>query len=278
LKEAPLVEESNFYLMENEEESIRLDVKTDPDAVRKQALWCGVKAGLRVLDAGCGPGRTTSILHAMLEPGGSIIGVDYSAERINDARKHYGGQQGMDFVLHDLRKPMKNMGTFDVIWVRFVLEYNRKESREIVRYLRDLLRPGGYLCLIDLDYNCLNHYELPAAIGVILPKLMAYLDEEYNFDTFAGRKLYSYLYDHHFENIQMELMAHHLIYGQAREADIFNWLKKIEVSAHKLETLFAGYPGGSKAFMADFKKFFLDPRRFTYTPLIMGKGMRPYAD
>ena len=181
----------------------------------------------------------------------------------------------MDFVLHDLREPMKNIGTFDVIWVRFVLEYNRKESHEIVRYLKDLLRPGGCVCLLDLDYNCLSHYELPAPMGVILPKLMDYLDEAYNFDTFAGRKLYSYLYDHHFENIQVELMAHHLIYGQAREADIFNWLKKIEVSADKLRTLFAGYPGGPEAFKVDFKKFFLDPRRFTYTPLIMCKGRKP---
>ena len=43
---------SNSYLMENLEENIRLEFKTDPKAVRKQALWCGLKPGLRVLDAG----------------------------------------------------------------------------------------------------------------------------------------------------------------------------------------------------------------------------------
>ncbi|MDD5168662.1 MAG: hypothetical protein PHN75_07580, partial [Syntrophales bacterium] len=144
--------------------------------------------------------------------------------------------------------------------------------------LRRLLKPGGYLCLLDLDYNCLSHYELPAPMALILPKLMAYLDETYNFDTYAGRKLYSYLYDQNYENIQMELMAHHLIYGEARGADIFNWQKKVEVSADKLNKLFSGYPGGHQAFTADSKKFFLDPRRFTYTPLIMCKGMRPYID
>jgi SAM-dependent methyltransferase len=56
------MQQAQPYLMESEEEAVRLDLKTDPDAVRKQALWCGVKAGLRVLDAGCGPGKTTSIL------------------------------------------------------------------------------------------------------------------------------------------------------------------------------------------------------------------------
>ena len=217
---------SYAYLMENEEESIRLDVKTDPEAVRKQALWCGVQSGYRVLDAGCGPGKTTSILRAMVEPGGHVVGVDYSDQRIDYARKHYESQPGIEFVLHDLREPMPDLGVFDLIWVRFVLEYHRTDSPLIISNLKKLLKPGGFLCLMDLDYNCLSHYELPEPMSAILPKLTAYVDENFNFDTYAGRKLYSYLYDQHYENIEVELMAHHLIYGKAREADVFNWFKK----------------------------------------------------
>jgi len=266
------------YLMESEEEAFRLDVKTDLDAVRKQALWCGAKAGSRVLDLGCGPGKTTAILHSMVAPAGSVVGVDYSVERINYAEEHYGGKPGIEFARCDLTKPIEGLGSFDIIWVRFVLEYFRKESPEIVRQLRTLLKPGGYLCLIDLDYNCLGHYEMPAAMNAMLAKLMAYVDEEFNFDTYAGRKLYSYLYDQRYENIEMELMAHHLIYGKARQADIFNWLKKLEIGTDKMNGLFIDYPGGAAAFVEDFKNFFLDPRRFTYTPLILCKGMRPYDE
>jgi ubiquinone/menaquinone biosynthesis C-methylase UbiE len=61
------------YLMENSEESVRLEMKTDTETVRRQAEWCGIKPGMRVLDVGCGPGITTSILHEMIQPGGSII-------------------------------------------------------------------------------------------------------------------------------------------------------------------------------------------------------------
>lgn len=267
---------ANDYLMENSEEAFRLEIKTDPEAVRRQAAWCGIKPGLRVLDLGCGPGKTTAILHSMVMPGGSVVGVDYSAERVAYACDHHGGRPGIDFAVRDLTKPIEGLGTFDIIWVRFVLEYFRRESREIVSHLQRLLKPEGTLCLIDLDYNCLSHHELPDRIGKVLPKMMAVLDEAYNFDTYSGRKLYSYLYDHRYRNIEVELMAHHLIYGEARPADIFNWLKKIEVGADKMEALFAEYPGGAKTFMEDFKKFFLDPRRFTYTPLILCKGMRPY--
>jgi len=264
--------------MESEEESIRLDAKTDPESVRQQATWCGVRPGMRVLDLACGSGKTTSVLHDMVAPDGSIIGVDYSDKRLAYARAHYGKCKRIEFVNRDLTKPIDDLGMFDIVWVRFILEYFREESRDIVSQLRSLVKPGGHLCLIDLDNNCLSHHELPVSMALILPKLMASLDEQYNFDTFAGRKLYSYLYDERYESIEMAMMAHHLIYGEARPEDVFNWLKKIEIAAAKLETLFIDYPGGAQTFIQDFKTFFLNPRRFTYTPLIMAKGMRPFEE
>lgn len=263
--------------MENIEESVRLEVKTDPEAVRKQARWCDIKPGLRVLDAGCGPGNVTSILHEMIQPGGSILGVDYSEERVRYAKKHYGRPAGIDFQLNDLCDPLAGMGPFDVIWVRFVLEYNLEESREIVRNLTDCLKPDGHLCLMDLDHNCLNHYQLPVKMEKILFGIMARLEKDYGFDPYSGRKLYAYLYDLDYQNIQLDLMAHHLIYGKIGNADIFNWLKKVEIASIKTQELFEMYPGGHDGFFVDFKTFFLDSRRFTYTPLILCKGMKPMS-
>jgi len=263
--------------MENVEEAIRLEIKTDPEAVRKQALWCGLKPGQRVLDAGCGPGKVTSILNEMIQPGGMILGIDYSEKRISHAKKHYGRESGIDFQFHDLRNPMEGMGRFDLIWVRFFLEYFRMESPDIVRNLTRCLKPGGCLCLLDLDHNCLNHYELPIKMEKVFSMLTNRMEEKFNFDPFAGRKLYSYLYDLGYENIQLNLMAHHLIYGKVRDEDIFNWIKKMEVISMKTKELYAEYPGGHDAFFEDFKKFFLDPRRFTYTPLILCKGVKPLS-
>ena len=120
------------YLMDNLEEEIRLEIKTDPDAVRREAAWCGLKPGMRVLDAGCGPGKTSSILHEMIQPGGTLLSMDYVEKRITYATKHYGGKPGLDFQVHDLRNPLNDEGPFDLIWVRFVLEFNLLESSEIV--------------------------------------------------------------------------------------------------------------------------------------------------
>jgi SAM-dependent methyltransferase len=276
-KPKPNVDKSNQYFMESEEEAIRLELKTDPVALRRQALWCGIKPGMRVLDVGCGPGKTTSLLHELIEPGGSISGIDFSESRIQYARKSYCDKKGIEFCLHDLLEPMEQIGQFDLVWVRFVLEYYRREAAEIVRNLKACVKPGGLLCLLDLDYNCLSHYGLPPKIAEILPKIMNVLDEKYNFDTFVGRKLYSYLYDSGFETIEINLEAHHLIYGQAKGKDIFNWTKKVEMVSMKEKDFFAEYEGGYDAFLVDFKKYFLDPRRFIYTPLLVCKGVRPLA-
>jgi SAM-dependent methyltransferase len=268
-----------FYLMESTDEITRLETKTDPEEVGRLARWCGVEPGLRVMDVGCGPGRTTAILYELIQPLGEILGVDCSEERIAYAKDRYRHVPNMDFQLYDLREPLEGVGQFDLIWVRFVLEYHLAGSAAIVRNLTACLKPEGCLCLMDLDYNCLTHYPLPAGTGEILQDIMARLERDFNFDPFAGRKLYSYLYDLDYRDIQMDLMAHHLIYGNnMTDVDRFNWALKFEVGVPKMSEIFDKYPGGIGAFRADFSLFFQNPRRFTYTPLILCKGRKPLAD
>ncbi len=272
------MEKNGFYLMDNMEESVRLEVKTDPEAVREEARWCGVKPGMRVMDAGCGPGLTSALLLDLLQPGGEVLGVDYMEPRIRDAREKHGERPGMDFLLHDLRQPLPPMEPFDLIWIRFVLEYNLRESLDIVRNLTACLKPDGWLCLMDLDYNCLSHYPLPESMDKTLHEGMKLFERDLNFDPYAGRKLYSYLYDLEYRDVEVRMKAHHLIYGDVRASDLFNWTKKLEVAAVQVQGAFDDYPGGYQGFFSDFNAFFNDPRRFTYTPMILCKGRKPSAD
>jgi hypothetical protein len=59
-----------------------------------------------------------------------------------------------------------------------------------------------------------------------------------------------------------------------KESDACNWFKKVEVASAKLNYRFAEYPGGYDEFMEDFKRFFADPGRFTYTPVISCRGLK----
>ncbi len=261
--------------MESPDEEIRLELKTNPEAVREQARWCGVRPGMAVLDAGCGPGLVTRILHAMVTPHGCITGVDYSKKRIAYAAGKYGDVEGIEFVEHDLREPLPYCEKFDLVWARFVLEYNRNELSRIVANLSETLKPGGRLCLLDLDNNCLNHFPLPRDMGKTLLRILETLESDYNFDPSVGRKLYTLVYDLGYKDIQVEMRAHHLIYGRLIDRDYFNWMKKVEMITCREAALFKDYPEGAGGFFRDFQDFFQDPRRFTYTPLIMCRGTKP---
>lgn len=265
---------NNSYLMENTSESLRMEVKTKKQNIEKQALWAGVLPGMRIADIGCGPGKTTSILHQMVQPGGQTIGIDFSEDRICRAKSRYV-DDGLSFYCLDIHDDLSDLGKFDLIWMRFVLEYHRTSAFKIVRHLADLLNPGGILCLIDLDQNCLNHYGTSPRLSATMKGLMDHLTKHKDFDPLAGRKLYSYLYDMNFKNIDIHLEPHHLIFGEINDVDYFNWEKKVLVAGKGSGYEFSEYDGGFEEFYAEFAAFFRNPRRFTYTPIICCKGKKP---
>jgi hypothetical protein len=59
--------------------------------------------------------------------------------------------------------------------------------------------------------------------------------------------------------------------------DAFNWIKKLQAVSGKFGVGVNSYPGGSKGFFDDFIRFFNNPRRFTYTPLVLCSGTKPSA-
>lgn len=260
--------------MEHEGEAVRLDLKTDRESVERQASWAGIGPGMRVADIGCGSGKTSRFLHELVQPGGTVLGLDGSPERIVHAREQHG-RTGLVFACRDLTLPLAELGPFDFIWCRFFLEYHRSRSSRIVEHLVSALAPGGIICLIDLDYNCLTHYGLPDRLQRAIEGLTAQLETEADFDPYVGRKLYSSLYDLGLEELDVAVAPHHLIFGELGEIDAFNWRKKLEVGVARSGFAFAEYQGGYGEFCEEFQRFFADPRRFTYTPAVWCRGRKP---
>ncbi len=261
--------------MENDDEAIRLDIKTNEAIVRKQALWAGIKPGMRVADICFGSGKTTAILYKLVQPGGSVIGIDGSTNRIDYAKEHYG-TEGIEFKYKNILEPIDEFGQFDFVWVRFVFEYYRAEGFQIAKNISKLVKQGGILCLIDLDHNSLNHFGLSERLEKTIIASMKIMEKDLNFDPYAGRKLFSFLYDLGYQNIDVDVAAHHLIFGKLKEKDAFNWKKKIEVISQKIDFAFEDYRNGYEEFVDEFERFFTDPRRFTYTPVILCRGTKPF--
>ena len=260
--------------MEDDQEAVRLDRKTDGATVEKQALWAGIKPGMRVADLGCGSGKTTFHLNKLIQPGGRAVGIDIAEQRIDYARKHYS-DENIEYLAADIRKPLDDLGQFDFIYVRFVLEYYLNGSFDIVKNITQNLKPGGILCLIDLDCNCLRHFGFPDRLNRATIGVMDWLEKRSNFDPYVGIKLYSFLYDLGYSEIDVSMSAHNMFFGQLKENEKLFSMQKAEIGGRNSGYPFEEYGGNFDEFLEEVKIFFNDERVFYYTPLIACRGCRP---
>jgi SAM-dependent methyltransferase len=98
-------------------------------------------AGRRVLDAGCGGGRTAAWL---VELGADVVGIDVSPELVRLARQRL---PSASFVIGDLAEPLPfEDGAFDVTVAGLVMHYLRDWVPTLLE-LRRVLRPDGVVAL-----------------------------------------------------------------------------------------------------------------------------------
>jgi ubiquinone/menaquinone biosynthesis C-methylase UbiE len=108
-------------------------------------------AGLRVLDAGCGPGSYSLWL---VNHGAQVVGLDVSEKMIEHARRRVGGRA--TFHLADLGKPLDFLAdeSFDLAICPLALDYVR-DWRVTLGELRRVLRSGGGgVLVISLEHPC----------------------------------------------------------------------------------------------------------------------------
>jgi len=101
---------------------------------------------IRILDAGCGPGRLSI---ALARQGHDVTGIDLSSSAIEKAR-HYASQEGLriQFGAGNMETELKRYepGSYDCVICTEVL-YMVKDYRESVGDLVKLVRPGGLIIL-----------------------------------------------------------------------------------------------------------------------------------
>ena len=109
--------------MDDKRESQRLKSKVDPDAfIQKFIAPLVTKTTQSILDVGCGSGIITATL-SKLYPNISITGLDLSEERFNHEKQAHSNLENLTFVQANAEKMPFDNEQFDIVFIRFLLEY-----------------------------------------------------------------------------------------------------------------------------------------------------------
>jgi demethylmenaquinone methyltransferase/2-methoxy-6-polyprenyl-1,4-benzoquinol methylase len=105
-----------------------------------------------VVDIGCGPGSNFELLRERVGPSGSVIGVDYSAGMVRQARSRAtaAGWENVTVVQADAgRLPLS---TVSVDGATATLAFSAMPDAEgVAGEVARVLRPGGRLAVMDAD-------------------------------------------------------------------------------------------------------------------------------
>ena len=112
-----------------------------------------LKAGLRVLDVGSGPGHTTLELARRIRPGGMVTGVDINAEFVARSGDHArDANLPAEFVQSAFPPLPFPDASFDRVWCKNVLEYVDSAADTVAEMAR-VTAPGGVVVAVDSDWD-----------------------------------------------------------------------------------------------------------------------------
>ncbi len=114
-----------------------------------------LRAGLKVLDMGSGPGHTTMAIAQHVLPGGHVTGVDINAEFIERAGKRAraaGLQDSIDYRRCDFPPLPFTDAAFERVWCKNVLEYVDDAAASVAEMAR-VTAPGGVVVAVDSDWD-----------------------------------------------------------------------------------------------------------------------------
>jgi SAM-dependent methyltransferase len=160
-------------------------------------------AGSLVLEAGCGVGAQTVTL-ARRSPHARFLSIDLAEDSVAAARRRVeeAGLENVELRQADIFDLPFEEASFDHVFVCFVLEHLAEPVRAL-RILRDVLRPGGTITVIEGDHGSTYfHPDSAAAHDAI--QCQVELQRASGGDSNIGRRVYPLLVDAGFDDVRVE--------------------------------------------------------------------------
>lgn len=170
----------------------------------------------RVLEAGCGVGAQTVTLAAN-SPGARITSIDTSERSLREARARAreAGAGNVEVQLADVFALPFAPATFDHVFVCFLLEHLSRPVGAL-RALKEVLRPGGTITVIEGDHGSAYFYPDSEAARTVI-HCQVELQRRAGGDAMIGRKVYPLLHRAGFEAIRV---SPRVVYADPGRPDI----------------------------------------------------------
>ena len=155
---------------------------------RALLIRAGIQHGMRVVDLGCGTGMVTQLMAKLVGPTGEVIGVDYSAAQVEQARASLpAGITNVRFIQASATDTGLPREAFDLVYCRFLL-IHLTEPESALREMRELLKPDGIIVCEDGDLTSAGS-EPPSKLQEF-SNLFGALGPKWGVDYTLGRRLF----------------------------------------------------------------------------------------
>jgi len=166
----------------------------------------GLAKGMKALDVGCGPGLVSCLMAKLVGEQGEVLGVDASDDLLETANAmgKIAEAANLNFQKANIYTLDLEENHFDFIYSRLVFQHLEDPKTALQQLLR-VLKPGGILCIADIDDDWLSIEPEPAAFKSLIQR-SAQTQAKQGGDRFIGHKLGCYLEQSGFGAVNVNIM------------------------------------------------------------------------
>jgi ubiquinone/menaquinone biosynthesis C-methylase UbiE len=254
--------ESRYFAAGNREEVARLELQAEylSGALASAFGIMKLRAGLKVLEVGCGSGAVSRKIAAAVHPA-TLVAVDIDDLFLDEARalsrKHH--VSNVEFEKGDVNHLQYADRSFDLTFCRLVLRHQDDPVHSLKEMAR-VTRKGGMVAAMEADESTLVVYP-PDLSDEIIGKAFGWLYRHSKQDTQIGRKLASISAEAGLREIEVRPLTVCFTHSEAVK------LRQVTDSVASLLRMIRSMPGGASALsVRELDTAVLDLRRFSDKP------------
>jgi FkbM family methyltransferase len=155
-------------------------------------LWeaAGIVPGAVVADVGCGPAAMSLCMASVVGPSGRVIGIEPNAAALTIAQQLVARAEVDNVEIRQGSATDSTLapGSVDVAVMRLVLAHNQSAEQRMLNHLARLVRPGGFVYLVDVDGTAVRMLNADPEIADLHEKYVQYHNAQGN-DLQVGLRL-----------------------------------------------------------------------------------------